>query len=54
MERIVEIPQIQHRPVEQIVQIEVPQIQQQVVYRDVEVPQVLERIKYNFMNFIIF
>ena len=38
VERIVEVPHVQQRPVEQIVQIEVPQIQTQVVYKDVEVP----------------
>ena len=37
VERIVEVPQVQHRPVEQIVEVEVPQIQTQVVYKDVEV-----------------
>ena len=29
VERIVEVPQIQQRPVEQVVHVEVPQIQQQ-------------------------
>ena len=43
VERIVEVPQIQHRPVEQIVEVEVPQIQTQVVYKDVEVPVVQHR-----------